>query len=185
MVCILFTAVSLLAGGMPAQAAGETGSLRIQCRSGETVVEEGSVTLYRVGVLTDSGYQLAESCGGGIVKLEDVRSPELALWLADTVADSGIPRLLDADGEAVYSGLEPGVYLVTQQEPVPGFVPFLPFLVTLPFDGQWEILANPKTGQIHTQSPRTGQHPAPILGAMGLVLSGLALMVCFDKIRRK
>ena len=83
-------------------------------------------------------------------------------------------------------GIEDGLYLLIQTEPMDGFYSFRPFLVTLPMDDSRSIQVSPLIQPIPSdEPPPTGQHPAPIFAAMALVVSGLGLAFCLDKLRKK
>lgn len=153
-----------------AVAAEVSGSIRVTLRQ-----KDAEVALCYAGSPTEGGYRLTEAFGSGFIREEDVDSPLLAQWLAET-AEDGEHRLLDADGCADFSNLEAGVYLLRQTEPT-GEVLFSPFLIELPYEGQWHIQANPQKAQ----SPRTGQSADPFLGAAGMVLSGTGLILLFLK----
>lgn len=182
---LLFAAALLPCLGMQAAAAGETGSIRVTLQSGEEVAADGAVMLHRVGQRVPEGYRMEEAFGGGIVREEDAMSPYLAQWLVELEGDVGIPGDLDADGSVEFSRLEEGLYLLVQTETDEEFLTIHPFLVTLPYEGQWNIQAYPKTQKVVTEPPATGQHPAPILGAMGMVVAGVGLVLCADGRRRK
>ena len=169
---------------LPAQGAEGQGSLSVTVgHRGESC--GGAVHLYRVGEEAEGGYRLTQECGGGFVKDEDVDSSMLAQWLAEAAEAEPTARILDADGNAFFSGLSRGLYLLVQTEWEPGYSPVKPFLVPIPCWGAWDVAAFPKAGKILTEPPATGQHPAPIIGAMGMVVSGLALVLFAEKIRRK
>lgn len=185
MVCILAAALLLTGTGITARAAEGPGSIRVSLDLGEGTAGKASVILCRVGEDSSEDFRLVESFGGGIIRKEDVHSPELAQWLAERSGKDGTERLLDADGNAVFSNLRSGLYLVTQGEAAEGCCPIAPFLIPLPYEGQWEVQADPKTQRLLTESPRTGDHPAPVLAAMGLILSGMGLCICVEKIRKK
>lgn len=176
----MLLAMLLLTGlGKPAQAAQQTGSVRITLEN-----QEGEVALYHTGIPAQGGYRLDESFGGGFVKEEDVQSPALAQWLAES-ADEGRYRILDADGNAEFSGLEEGLYLLVQTETEKGYYPVNPFLIPMPCDGQWDIQANPKTQQLAMENPKTGQPVQPLLGMAGMVMSGTGLLLCGRKKKEK
>jgi len=185
---VLFAAALVLVLAVPANAV-EDGSIRVVLDVGDRAVTNGAVTLYRVGVPISGGYRLLEAFGGGVVREEDAFSPYLAQWLAQS-AQNGTTLLLDADGCAEFSRLDDGLYLLTQTEDMDGFYRIEPFLVSIPYEGVWNLQANPKTqpiadGEVWQAPPATGQHPAPILGAMGLVVSGVGLFLCLGRKKRK
>lgn len=182
--CALLALGLVLGLGSTARAMEEDGAIRITLENGQGVVTEGEVTLYCVGFPVSDGYRLRKEYGGGIIKAEDAMSSSLGVWLAEMAAD-GEARLLDADGSAEFSGLEEGLYLVKQSETAEGYCPMESFLITIPYDGQKQIQAYPKAERILTESPRTGQSPLPILGVIGMVLSGTGLIMCYEDRKRK
>ena len=182
---LLSTALTLSLG-MPVHASEATGSIRITLDTFDQAVTNGTVTLYRVGQENDNGYRILEEFGGGLVRKDDANSPYLAQWLTQMTGDNGTTRLLDADGSAEFSKLPDGLYLLIQTEPMDGFYSFRPFLVTLPMDDSCSIQVSPLIQPIPSdEPPPTGQHPAPIFAAMALVVSGLGLAFCLDKLRKK
>ncbi len=185
LMCVFLTAAVLTGVVNQAQAAEQTGSISVTVDYGDDQVHDVSVLLYKVGNRSGSDYVLTDVFGGGLVNSRDIQSPALAKWLAEIAEGKHSPRILDADGNAFFSHLTEGLYLLVQNETEAGLTPAEPFLVPMPCYGQWEVTALPKVRKILTESPQTGQHPAPIIGAMGLVLSGLALMICAEKFRKK
>ncbi len=161
--------------GNRAAAAQLMGSIRVTLG-----MQEGEVALYYVGERIEGGYVLRDPYGGGFIKEEDAHSPALAQWLAESVDGEGRYRTLDAEGTAEFSQVSQGLYLLVQTETQRGYYPITPFLITLPYEGQWNIHANPKS----QQSPHTGQNLVPFLGAAGMVLSGAGLLGCFVKKKR-
>ena len=121
----LFCFALWMAMGLPAEASENLGSLRIQLDAGELPVINGAVTLYQVGIKVEDGYRITEGFGGGIVRYADVDSEYLAGWLAESAGENGITMLLDADGNAVYSELEEGLYMLVQTERIDGFYPYI------------------------------------------------------------
>ena len=118
----------------PAAAAENQGSLKIDLDTGELPVTNGAVTLYQVGTPADEGYRVLDYYGGGTVRYQDAVSDNLAMYYSE-LAGSGRELLLEVDGQAVFSGLEAGLYLVRQTERTDGFYPFRPFLLRLPTKG--------------------------------------------------
>ena len=167
---------------MPVRAA-QRGTLRVTLDYGETGAR-AAVALQFVAEEAQGDYRLTEDFGGGILRGEDVHSPELARWLAG-MAPEGTRQILDADGSAEFTDLGEGLYLLTQTEAPEGWLPADPVLIPMPLAGQWEIQAYPKTAELFTPSPQTGQQAWPMLGAMGLVLSGTGLYFCLEKLRKK
>lgn len=181
LVCVLLSCGVLLGGAAQRTAASETGAIRVVLGNGRATVSSGAVTLYQAGEPVSGGYRLGADFGGGSVKQEDIGSAALAQWLAEQADSDGTVRLLDADGSAEFSRLEAGLYLIVQSEAIEGYYPMKPFLVALPDGEQWHVEAAPKTEELPTEPPPTGQHPAPILAAMGLIASGLGLLSLADR----
>lgn len=184
LVSFLFAAAVVVGLGLPASAA-QKGKIRVSLDIGELPATNGAITLYQVGDPVSDGYRIAEGFGGGIVKEADATSVYLAQWLAESAGEAGKTIQLDVDGNVTFSNLEEGLYLVAQTERMDGFYPIKPFLVTIPSGGQWEVQAKPKTEPIVADNPKTGQPIAPLLGAMGLVVSGIGLYFCVDSRRKK
>ena len=178
MICSLFVAAMLLPLGIRANAAEDSGSIRIWLDVGDLATTKGEITLHRVGTKVSDGYRIADAYGGGIVKDADATSPHLAQWLAETAGSGGRSLALDADGCAEFDDLEEGLYLVVQTERMDGFYTIKPFLMTLPCEGQWNVLASPKVQPIVAELPQTGQDPLPFLGILGMALSGTGLLLC-------
>jgi len=167
-----------------AEAAETRGSICVKLEAGDLPVINGAVTLYQVGIREEDGYRITEGFGGGIVRQEDTDSDKLAQWLAETAEDNGMTLLLDADGTAVFSELEEGLYMLVQTERVDGFYPIYPELVTIPRDGQWNIQFAREPVPVVTEIPKTGQSPMPFLGILGMVLSSIGLLLCAGKNRK-
>ena len=182
----LFAAVVVLSLGTRADAAQGDGKIHVSLDAGELAVTNGAMTLYTVGLPAEEGYRITETFGGGIVKAEDASSPHLAMWLADAAGDTGKTINLDVDGNVTFSNLEEGLYLLVQTQQMDGFHPVKPFLVIMPAEGQQEIWACPKTDPIIVQdNPQTGEPIAPLLGAMGMVASGVGIYLCIDSRKKK
>lgn len=164
---------------IPAEAAGG-GKIRVFMEYG-VPAEGGEVALYYVAEPMEGGYRLESIYGGGMIREEDACSVELAQWLADRTGTGGVSCNLDETGCAEFPELTEGLYLVVQRQAPEGWQCTAPFLIPVPLYGEWEILACPKQGTLLTQSPRTGQHPAPMFAAMGLVLSGMGLYLLGEK----
>ena len=185
LVCVLLTAAVLAGLAVRTRAAEAAGSISVTLDYGDGQVHEESLVLYRVGSAEGDAYRLTEAFGGGLIRKEDIQSQVLARWLAAEAAGDSIQRILDADSNAYFSDLAEGLYLLVQEETAPGCSGVNPFLIPMPCYGQWQVTALPKVQKLWVESPNTGQHPAPILGAMGLVLSGLGLILCAERFRRK
>ena len=157
----------------------------------------GSVTLYHVASLTDSMEYLPEpEFEDSGADLSGALTAKLAEALAVYAEEEYIPGQTQAVGSgaaAVFSGLKAGLYLFVQEDAATGYLPFRPFLVSLPLQvGDtfvYDVDASPKIAPEPEPTdptdpteptkpgsppglPQTGQTnwPIPVLGVMGLVL---------------
>ena len=172
---LLLTA-AVLSLSANAAAAQMKGSVEVKLDAGELPVTNGAVSMYLVGVPTEGGYRLLDRYGGGVVRSEDVGSGNLAFWLAE-LADGGKELLLDVDGRAVFSGVEPGLYLMDQTHRMDGFYPFRAFLAEVPAGGQWTRRFEPVTLPITDEPPCTGD-VTTYLAVLSMALSGGGLVCC-------
>ncbi len=161
-----------------ANAAENYGSIHVRLDPGDLAVTNGAVTLYQVGFPLEDGYRISEAFGGGIIRLQDADSDNLARWLAETADGSGMTMLLDADGNAVFSDLEEGLYMLVQTERMDGFYSILPVLLTVPQEEQWNLDIYRQPVPVVTEIPKTGQSPLPFLGILGMILSSAGLLLC-------
>lgn len=173
LVCVLMTVLMLLGLGIKSGAVEETGSIRVDLR-----FDSGAVTLYKVGSPISGGYMLKQEFGGGIVSKKDVSSGALAQWLEEQAESEGWTLPADEQGYADFFRLEEGLYLLVQNRAADGYYPFSPFLVELPYEGQWHIQANPKMEEYPTEQPQTGQSMEPYFWMTGMVFSGAGLLAC-------
>lgn len=176
--CFVTAIFLLLPLSLCVSATEYTGSIRISMNVGDLAVTNGAFTLHRVGIRISDGYKITNEFGGGFVNMEDALSPHLAQWLAETNVDSGRTLLLDADGNAVFSQLGEGLYLVAQTEKTDGFYPIQPFLMTIPRDGRWDIPINVDPLPMKTASPETGQEDVLLLGVLGMAGSAMGIGLC-------
>lgn len=183
MIVLLCVTACLLSQAVTASAAENRGSIQIELDTDDLPVINGAVTLYQVGIRIEEGYRITENFGGGIVRQSDADSDKLALWLAESADEPGMRMLLDADGNAVFSELEEGLYMLVQTERIDGFYPIYPILLSIPQEDVWnqKILREPVP--VVTEIPKTGQSPIPFLGILGMLLSGTGLLLCRKKIR--
>lgn len=181
----LFSAMLLLSVSVRANAMQWEGTIRVSVDAGELPVIKGAVTLHQVGVPVDGGYRITENFGGGLVKQEDAFSENLAQWLSEAADSEGRTLYLDVEGDASFTNLQDGLYLVVQTEAVEGFHLIEPFLTAVGGDFGSRIHAQPKMEPVIWENPQTGQPIMPLLGAMGMVGSGIALYLCIDGKRKK
>ena len=180
LVCV---AVCLFSLTTVVSAAENRGSIRVKMEAGDLPVINGAVTLYQVGIKVEEGYRITEAFGGGIVRQSDANSEKLAQWLAESAGQAGIRMLLDADGNAIFSELEEGLYMLVQTERIDGFYPIYPVLLTIPQDENWDLLVHKAPAPVVTELPKTGQSLIPFFGILGMFLSAAGLLLCRKKIR--
>ena len=175
----------ILIGAVPSAAAAESrGSIQVSMDVAGLPVINGAVTLYQVGVPVEDGYRIQEGFGGGIVRTEDADSDKLAQWLAESAEEAGLTMLLDADGQAVFSDLDEGLYMLIQTERIDGFYPVYPILMTIPDGDVWNLQIQREPVPVVTELPKTGQSPVPFLGTLGIVFSSIGLLLCAAKNRK-
>lgn len=181
----VLSAVLIVSGmGLSVCAAG-IGEIWVSLQERAEGKAPGEVMLCRVAEPAGHDYRLLDAFGGGLIRGTDARKPELASWLAERTENAGLRRKQDADGDAVFSNLGEGLYLLVQTEVPESGTVFPPLLIPMPCAGQWTVLAELKTGRLLTESPQTGNLPMPLLGAMGLILSGMGIMTLVEKLRKK
>jgi len=185
LVCIVLVSICLAEKQSLVQAWSEKGEIQVIVEFEDDLIHECSVELYRVAEPSGKDYVLSEDFGGGLIKAEDISSSALACWLAESSEDEGLSRILDADGAACYSGLEDGLYLITQGEWDQPGSGFKPVLVSVPYLGSRIVGIKPQINQLLMESPKTGDHFSPLAGAMGIILSSLAVSACIEKMKRK
>jgi len=161
------------------QASWQTGSIRVCPDWGGDLAAGGSVVLYRVGEPVKGGYRITDGLADWTVWEADVYSQITREWLLGQEHSAGVTMEVDEREGAWFSGLAEGLYLVMQETPAVGFTSFSPVLVSIPQDDLWDIGLSPPV-MMDTEPPKTADHPAPIIGAMGLGLSVAVLMVLVD-----
>ena len=142
-------------------------------------VRGGTLALYKVGDVAD------------IPEFGDIESPDLAGRLAELKGKltpvTSDPVTVDKDGNATFSDLTFGLYLVVQKTAAPGYGKTAPFLVSVPYlyadEYQYDVTSQPKTDLEREvkptappspgggkKLPQTGQlwWPVPVLACAGL-----------------
>jgi len=175
----LFLLLGLPVLSIPARASRQEGSVRVCPDWGGDLAAGGSVSLYRVGEPVTGGYRMTDGLADWTVWEEDVYSQTTREWLLGHEHSAGVTMEVDEREGALFSGLAEGLYLVMQETSAVGFTSFSPVLVSIPQDDLWDIGLSPPV-MMDTEPPKTADHPAPIIGAMGLGLSVAVLMVLVD-----
>lgn len=116
----------------------QRGSITVSVHLGDKAVSGGTMTLYRVGdvVENDGDYSFVptEDFAEWGDTFSDIESPEVAKSLAEyehKISDE--TKEINADGQVKFEDLEPGLYLVVQDEAAEGYSKANPFLVSLPY----------------------------------------------------
>lgn len=213
---IMAALVLLCALALPALAAevpdlNRKGSITFNLEWEGQPLNSGSLTLWQVGRVAvdnaDYSYVPVDALKNANVSLEELESPELARALAGLVKDKGLMGLKAPvqNGKAVFRELEPGLYLVTQEqaEACEGLATISAFLITLPQKEEgryvYDITANPKaeleqaptepptettvppttTPPTEPGLPQTGQlnWPVPLLAIGGALLMAVGLLL--------
>lgn len=166
-------------------------------------VDGGSLTLYRVGDIVenngDYSFALIEKLDDEKTALDNLEDPQLARDLAAKAAEAELKGITAPvkKGEAVFSEVEPGLYVVVQQEASAGFEAMSPFVISMPKfeNGTYvtDIKAEPKPSLEKAPEkpakpqdptlPQTGQlnWPVPVLAVGGIALFALGWVICFKK----
>lgn len=130
-----------------------------------------------------------EAMAGGSLTLYPVEETDQTDTLAEYVQTNSVPgdtREIGSSGVVLFEGLQPGVYLVLQQERAPGYHSICPFQVRIPMEvggtRVYHVKASPKvepmpepcepnpTKPADPKLPQTGQRnlTAVFLTAVGL-----------------
>lgn len=198
---MLFLTVPISAQELPDPQ--RTGSLTLWLAFDGQPLDGGSLTLYRVGELSvtdgNAGFLPVRELEDGPA-LTELNDPGLARELASLAQSRNLSGIQEEIlmGWVTFSPLEPGLYVVTQQQSqaTEGFDAIQPFLISLP---RWEngnyvydLTASPKVPLVPEETPpppppsepttpppddppgipQTGQlnWPIPVLAAAGMTL---------------
>ena len=183
-----------------------SGSISMSCSYQGKPVSGGDMALYRVAdVEQDDGsyyFRLRTDLGGERLDQKSLDAPDLAKRLASasSLGKADQTAVFDAKGRVTFSGLKPGLYLLTQEKASAGYEKMLPVLVSLPwYDPEREFYVydidasvKPETSRTPTPAPspttppgpnlpQTGQlnWPVPVLAFCGVLfmITGAALLL--------
>ncbi len=178
--CILSAAGMLLVVGHPAVAAEQRGTVSVYAQWGGQTVSGGSMTIYRMGEAVAGGYALTDGLATWTLWDRELETGEFRNWILELPRTGGVTQKLEGKEGAVFRNLEDGLYLLVQEKPAAGFLTAEPVMLRIPDGEQWSIqVAVPLMRD--GESPKTGDHPAPIIGAMGLGFSITMLMLFLDE----
>lgn len=200
---VLLCAISMSVSAHEVPNLEEPGSITFIVDYENEPVDGGSLTLYRVGDIVenngDYGFELIEKLDDGKNALDNPEDPQLTRDLAAKAAEAKLQGITSPvkEGEAVFTEVEPGLYVVVQQEAAEGFEKMSPFLISMPRfeDGKYvtDIKAEPKPSLEKAPEkpekpqdptlPQTGQlnWPVPVLAVGGVMLFALGWVICFKK----
>ena len=142
-------------------------------------VRGGTLALYKVGdVAEDDGnysFVPVEEIQADIPEFGDIESPDLAGRLAELKGKltpvTSDPVTVDRDGNATFSDLTFGLYLVVQKTAASGYKKTAPFLVSVPYldDGAYvyAVASDPKTELEREVKPTTPTTPHSSSGSGG------------------
>lgn len=192
MLALTMLTLPLTASAHPVPELDRRGSITVTMLHKNKPVSGGSLNAYKVGsIQEDNGsysFVPVDALRDRISKFWDIQSPALAGTLAKYVTMKKLPPVtakpvsIGRKGTAVFPNLEPGLYLVLQETPAPGYDKCKPFLVSVPYlkDGAYlyDVDASPKVSlEPHKpphggggRLPQTGQlwWPVPVLVCAGL-----------------
>ena len=152
------------------------GSISITMACQGEAVPGGTLTLYRVAVVTEDdgnyGFAFTDAFADCGLSLDNLSSQMLADGLADYAADNsmeGVTCEISETGEVSFTDLELGLYLLVQETPAEGYCAVSPFLVSVPAsqDGVYvyDVDASPKTSvepePTESTVPPTTTEPEP------------------------
>ena len=183
---------------------------------GKKDMEGGSIGIFTVAaVKTDGGVQTFDTSAGkfaGSSAVKDIaamdentlnkRNSSIAAALVSAAtADKADKTEAVSKGEVSFTGLKPGLYLVRQIEKSNNDVAINPFLISIPYENEFQVAAKPKAGitvpkkpkktpkktttrttKVSGRIPQTGQLWWPVFAGISL---GLVLIVSGIVIRRK
>lgn len=159
----LLAAVTLLLGVCNTAGAAETpdltqnGTITFHVHYGDAKVDGGYVSLYRVGNVVNNNGSYSFSLISSLKAYEEkvdinaTDDPDTARKLAELVEEENIYRSKRSkivDGAVTFENVIPGLYVVIQDTPSPGYEAMAPFLISMPRyeDGVYktEVTASPK-----------------------------------------
>ena len=176
---IVCAACIIMAMGGKVKAEEQMGTMQVIPEWCGQAIVEGTVSISRVGMKTEEGIVLTDGLANWSMDEMELRAGEWIGWLSQHTEGKKQTAVICSESGAEFKNLEKGIYLVEQLQSAEHFVPFRSFLQTIPENGQWDMILRPKLVYAG-ESPKTGDHPAPIIGAMGIGLGTAFLMVLVD-----
>lgn len=215
---LLMLTVLMLSLSTQALAAGtQTGSISVTMQEKDgTIIPGGELILYKVAAaieedanrsfVPEKGFEAFEKDILGLDPQKGLREldPQKFADYIKTNHLKGTATKINARGEAKFSGLAEGIYLIVQEKPAEGYYPINPFFVTVPYrtpEGKllYHVDASPKSepGEpapttkpteppatepgkpTDPKLPQTGVlwWPVPLLAMAGLILLSLGYVL--------
>ena len=192
---LLALPVSAAAQSVPDESRNGHCSITVSMTYKGKAVCGGTLALYKVGdVAEDDGnysFVPVKEIQADIPEFGDIESPDLAGKLCKLESKltpvTDLPKKVGEDGNATFSNLTFGLYLVVQKTAASGYEKTAPFLVSVPYlyadEYQYDVTSQPKTDLERevkptappssggwNQLPQTGQlwWPVPVLACAGL-----------------
>lgn len=186
------------------------GSVTLTMHCGNTVVPGGTMTLYRVGKVSEQdgkySFTPVDAFADCNANFSDVQSSDLAETLQGYAGKreiTGITKNIGSDGTVIFADLELGLYLLVQHDAAEGYNKAAPFLIGVPNieDGVYvyDVNASPKvelekeegsdppspTEPEDPRLPQTGQlnWPIPVLVILGILLFSFGWILRFGRKR--
>ncbi len=176
-ICMFISAGVIFWTAGPGHAAGQTGSIRVLPVCCGAAVTGGSVFISRVGRQAGNGIQVTDGLANWILKEDEILSEDWLDWVLQRSAGEQEQQV--TENGAVFSALKEGTYLVQDRSSGGAYSCFTPFLVSVSPEEGWNRLCRPPVIRME-EAPGTSDHPAPIIGAMGIGFSVAVLMVLAD-----
>ena len=206
MALCLFCGVTVGAYAHEVPDGSRKGTITVEMKYNGNDVPGGALTAYRVGEVQENNgdYSFVKTAGmeGFNGSYENIGSADLAEAVADFVTQQKLPAYAAAkneNGKAVFSDMEPGLYLIVQTEKSDGYEAMNSFLVSVPMnedghyvyevsaEGKFQLAQEPKPTTPDKPKdptlPQTGQlnWPVPMLAVMGLCLFAVGWMLRFGR----
>lgn len=179
-ICLLWAVCVVMGTAGQARAGEQTGTIRIRPEWDGVPIAGGTISVSWVGTRMENGCLLTDGLANWKVGEEEFEAGDWISWLAQKNTGTQILCSIEKETGAVFTELPAGIYLVKQQSAQWQYEAFEPFYLTVPEGDNWDVYRAPEV-VCGAESPRTGDHPAPIIGAMGIGLSVAFLMVLADK----
>lgn len=163
---LLFYTVNIVSFAGEVPDLSKKGSIHITMHQGENVVPGGTLTLYQAGIVEvqdgNFSFALTDAFSGSTKTLTDIQSAGLAEALAEYAGKQlleGIKKAIDEEGNVIFTELEPGLYLLVQEEAASGYNKAVPFLVSIPMEENgiylYDVDASPKVELEKETTPPT------------------------------